>query len=134
FSATTAASLPRAHGDNVRHAEIFFDPQTHTARGVPFETVVGGIWRACQDGPISASLIMCFLRHLSEDEAIATLEEALPHRDKLIGVGLDSSEVGHPPEKFARVFERARALGLPLVARAGAEGPPDVRERALGVR
>jgi adenosine deaminase len=100
---------------------------------VPFKTVIDGIWRACQDGPISASLIMCFLRHLSEEEAIATLEEALPFRDKIIGVGLDSSEVGHPPEKFARVFERARNLGLHLVAHAGEEGPPAYIESALDV-
>jgi len=133
FYDMTAAYLARAHADNVRHAEIFFDPQTHTARGVQFETVVNGIWRACQDAPLSASLIMCFLRHLSEEEAIATLEESLPYRDKFIGVGLDSSEVGHPPEKFARVFERARSLGLRLVAHAGEEGPPAYIESALDV-
>ena len=133
FYDMTAAYLARAHADNVRHAEIFFDPQTHTARGVPFATVINGIWRACQDAPLSASLIMCFLRHLSEDEALATLEESLPYRDKFIGVGLDSSEVGHPPEKFARVFERARALGLRLVAHAGEEGPPAYIESALDV-
>ena len=133
FYDMTAAYLARAHADNVRHAEIMFDPQTHTARGVPFETVVNGIWRACQDGPISATLIMCFLRHLSEEEAIATLEEALPYRDKLMGVGLDSAEVGHPPEKFCRVFERARQLGLRLVAHAGEEGPPAYIESALDV-
>ena len=133
FYDMTMAYLRRAAADNVRHAEIFFDPQTHTARGVPFKTVVDGIWRACQDGPISATLIMCFLRHLSEEEAIATLEEALPFRDKIIGVGLDSSEVGHPPEKFARVFERARNLGLHLVAHAGEEGPPAYIESALDV-
>ncbi len=131
FYDMTAAYLARAHADNVRHAEIFFDPQTHTARGVPFETVVNGIWRACQEGPISATLIMCFLRHLPEDEALATLEEALPYRDKFIGVGLDSSERGHPPEKFARVFERCRQLGLHLVAHAGEEGPPAYIETAL---
>lgn len=133
FYDMTAAYLARAHADNVRHAEIFFDPQTHTVRGVPFETVINGIWRACQDSPVSASLIMCFLRHLSEDEALATLDEALPYRDKIIGVGLDSSEVGHPPEKFARVFERARQLGLHLVAHAGEEGPPAYIESALDV-
>jgi adenosine deaminase len=133
FYDMTAAYLRRAQADNVRHTEIFFDPQTHTARGVAFETVIDGIWRACQEGPISATLIMCFLRHLSEEEAIATLEEALPFRDKLIGVGLDSSEVGHPPEKFARVFERARNLGLHLVAHAGEEGPPAYIESALDV-
>ena len=133
FYDMTAAYLARAHADNVRHAEIFFDPQTHTARGVPFATVINGIWRACQDAPLSAALIMCFLRHLSEEEALLTLDESLPHRDKFIGVGLDSSEVGHPPEKFARVFERARALGLRLVAHAGEEGPPAYIESALDV-
>jgi len=133
FYDMTAAYLTRAAADNVRHAEIFFDPQTHTARGVPFETVINGIWRACQEGPISASLIMCFLRHLSEDDALATLDEALPFRDKFIGVGLDSSEVGHPPEKFAHVFERARQLGLRLVAHAGEEGPSAYIESALDV-
>jgi adenosine deaminase len=133
FYDMTAAYLRRAAADNVRHAEIFFDPQTHTARGVPFETVINGIWRACQDAPVSASLIMCFLRHLSEDEALDTLEQALPYRDKFIGVGLDSSEVGHPPEKFCRVFERARQLGLHLVAHAGEEGPPTYIESALDV-
>ena len=133
FYDMTAAYLARAHADQVRHAEIFFDPQTHTARGVPFETIINGIWRACQDSPISASLIMCFLRHLSEDEAIATLEESLPFRDKFIGVGLVSSEFGHPPEKFARVFERARQLGLHLVAHAGEEGPPSYIDSALDV-
>jgi adenosine deaminase len=133
FYDMTAAYLKRAHDDNVRHAEIFFDPQTHTARGVPFDTVINGIYRACQDAPVSASLIMCFLRHLPEEEAIATLEEALPHVDKIIGVGLDSSEVGHPPEKFARVFDRARELGLRRVAHAGEEGPPDYIVSALEV-
>jgi adenosine deaminase len=131
FYDMTAAYLARAHADHVRHAEIFFDPQTHTARGVPFETVIKGIARACADAPLSASLIMCFLRHLSEDEAIATLEESLPWRDRFIGVGLDSSERGHPPEKFARVFERCRQLGLHLVAHAGEEGPPAYIETAL---
>lgn len=133
FYDMTAAYLARAAADNVRHAEIFFDPQTHTARGVPFETVINGIWRACQDGPISAALIMCFLRHLPEEEAIATLEDAAQFRDKFIGVGLDSSEVGNPPEKFARVFDRARGLGLHLVAHAGEEGPPSYIRNALDV-
>jgi adenosine deaminase len=133
FYDMTAAYLRRAQADNVRHAEIFFDPQTHTARGVAFETAIKGIWRACQDSPVSASLIMCFLRHLSEEDALATLEQALPFRDMIIGVGLDSSEVGHPPEKFARVFERARGLGLHLVAHAGEEGPPSYIESALDV-
>lgn len=131
FYDMTAAYLARAHADRVRHAEIFFDPQTHTDRGVPFATVINGLWRACQDGPISASLILCFLRHLSEEDALLTLEEALPFRGKFIGVGLDSSEQGHPPEKFARVFERCRQLGLRLVAHAGEEGPPAYIETAL---
>lgn len=124
FYDMTAAYLKRAQQDNVRHTEIFFDPQTHTARGVDIKTVIDGIHRACQDSPVSATLILCFLRHLSEEDAIATLEAALPYRDKFIGVGLDSSEVGNPPEKFARVFARCRELGLHLVAHAGEEGPP----------
>jgi len=133
FYDMTAAYLKRAEADNVRHAEIFFDPQTHTARGVAMATVINGIHRACQDSPVSATLILCFLRHLSEEDAIATLEAALPYRDKFIGVGLDSSEVGNPPEKFARVFARCRALGLHLVAHAGEEGPPAYIETALDV-
>lgn len=131
------AYLLRAAADNVRHAEIFFDPQTHTARGVPFETVIKGLDHAChrahQELRISAKLILCFLRHLSEDEAMATLEEALPYRHHFIGVGLDSSERGHPPEKFARVFDRARAAGLHLVAHAGEEGPPEYIRSALDI-
>ena len=122
------AYLQRAAADNVVHAEIFFDPQTHTARGVTMETVLNGLHRACEQAArelgMSASLILCFLRHLSEREAFETLEQALPLRDKFIGVGLDSSEVGHPPEKFAKVFARCRELGLHLVAHAGEEGPP----------
>jgi adenosine deaminase len=124
FYDMTAAYLKRAEQDNVRHTEIFFDPQTHTARGVDIKTVIDGIYRACQDSPVSATLILCFLRHLSEEDALATLEAALPYRDQFIGVGLDSSEVGNPPEKFARVFARSRELGLHLVAHAGEEGPP----------
>lgn len=131
------AYLARAAADNVVHAEIFFDPQTHTARGVPIETVINGLHRACEDARtllgISASLILCFLRHLSEEDALATLEQALPWRDRFIGVGLDSSELGHPPEKFARVFERCRELGLHLVAHAGEEGPPAYIWSALDV-
>ena len=122
------AYFARAAADNVVHAELFFDPQTHTARGVEMATVVNGLHRACEDAQakwgISASLILCFLRHLSEEAAFETLEQALPFRDKLVGVGLDSSELGHPPEKLARVFARCRALGLRLVAHAGEEGPP----------
>jgi adenosine deaminase len=118
----------KAQADNVVHAELFFDPQTHTARQVPMATVINGLHRACVDAHtklgISASLIMCFLRHLSEEDALQTLEQAKPHLDKIIGVGLDSSEQGHPPEKFERVFAQARALGLRVVAHAGEEGPP----------
>src|SRR4051794_21702510 len=105
------AYLQRARADNVLRAEIFFDPQTHTARGVPMETVIGGLHRGCVDAKglgIDAELILCFLRHLSEEDAFDTLEQALPWRDCFIGVGLDSSEVGHPPEKFARVFAKCR--------------------------
>ncbi len=131
------AYLERAKADNVVHTEMFFDPQTHTARGVPVKTVIDGLHRACVDAQaklgVSASLILCFLRHLSEEEAFATLEEALPFRDKFIGVGLDSSELGHPPEKFARVFARCRELGLHLVAHAGEEGPPAYIWSALDV-
>ena len=135
FYDMTRAYLLRAAADRVRHTEIFFDPQTHTDRGVPIATVINGISRALQEGEqefgISSGLILCFLRHLSEDAAFATLEDALPLRDKFIGVGLDSSERGHPPEKFARVFARCRELGLRLVAHAGEEGPPDYIRDAL---
>ncbi|WP_317201157.1 adenosine deaminase [Janthinobacterium sp.] len=126
-----SAYLARAAADKVLHAEIFFDPQTHTARGVPMADVVNGLHRACRDSDVSATLILSFLRHLSEEDAFATLEAALPHRDKFIGIGLDSSEVGNPPEKFARVFARCRELGFHLVAHAGEEGPPAYIETAL---
>jgi adenosine deaminase len=131
FYRLTRAYLERARADGVVHAEIFFDPQTHTARGVPFQTVVDGIWRACQDGPISATLIMCFLRHLSEEDAMHTLDEALPFLELFSAVGLDSSERGHPPSKFARVFRKARDHGLHVVAHAGEEGPPEYITEAL---
>ena len=135
FYDLTAAYLARAHADGVRHAEIFFDPQGHTARGIPFATVIGGITRALDDAQarydMSSRLIMCFLRHLSEEEAEATLDEARPWLDRIDGVGLDSSEVGHPPAKFQRVFARARDLGLRLVAHAGEEGPPEYVHEAL---
>jgi adenosine deaminase len=131
------AYLERAAADNVLHAEIFFDPQTHTERGVPIDAVILGLAHACRrahaEWGLSATLILCFLRHLSEDDALATLQAALPWREHFIGVGLDSSERGHPPEKFARVFERARALGLHVVAHAGEEGPPAYIESALDV-
>jgi adenosine deaminase len=135
FYDMTRAYLLRARADNVRHSELFFDPQTHTERGVAFATIINGIHRALQDAQaewgMSGALIMCFLRHLSEEDAFATLEQALPYRDKFIGVGLDSSERGHPPEKFARVFARCRELGLHLVAHAGEEGPPEYIRTAL---
>ncbi|MDH1291182.1 adenosine deaminase [Comamonas terrigena] len=128
FYDMTMAYLRRAVQDNVVRAEIFFDPQTHTERGVAMGTIIHGLTRACRDAHaqwgISADLILSFLRHLSEEDAIATLEAALPFRDQFIGVGLDSSELGHPPEKFTRVFARAKQLGLRLVAHAGEEGPP----------
>jgi adenosine deaminase len=131
------AYFEKAAADHVVRAELFFDPQTHTARGVPMKAVIEGLSRACRDAQsqlnISAALILCFLRHLSEAEALATLEEAMPWRDHFIGVGLDSSEVGHPPEKFAQVFARARELGLHAVAHAGEEGPPAYIWSALDV-
>jgi adenosine deaminase len=131
------AYFERAKADGVVRAELFFDPQTHTARGVPMAVVIGGLKAACVRAEktlgISSDLILCFLRHLSEAEAFATLEQALPFRDDFIGVGLDSSEVGHPPEKFARVFNRCRDLGLHLVAHAGEEAPPSYIESALDV-
>jgi adenosine deaminase len=137
FEAMAMAYFRRAAADRVLHAEIFFDPQTHTARGVPIAVVIGGLARARERAlaelGMTSALILCFLRHLSEGDAIATLEDALPHRAHFIGVGLDSSERGHPPEKFARVFARARALGLHRVAHAGEEGPPAYIESALDV-
>jgi adenosine deaminase len=129
------AYLTRVAAQTVRHVELFFDPQTHTDRGVPFETVVTGLHRALAEGErrlgLSSQLILCFLRHLSAEAAMTTLEQALPFRTWITGVGLDSSEVGHPPEKFARVFERARAEGLRAVAHAGEEGPPEYIWQAL---
>jgi adenine deaminase len=131
------AYFVKAAADNVVHAELFFDPQTHTARGVSMDVVVNGLYRACVDAytelGVSASLIMCFLRHLSEEEAFEALEQSLPYRDKIIGIGLDSGEVGNPPEKFARVFARCRQLGFHLVAHAGEEGPPAYVWTALDV-
>jgi adenosine deaminase len=137
FDAMAWAYFERAAHDNVVHCEIFFDPQTHTARGVDIGVVIRGLDRAVRRAEaelgLSVRLILCFLRHLSEDDALATLEAALPYRDKFIGVGLDSSEMGHPPEKFERVFARARAQGLRLVAHAGEEGPPAYILAALDV-
>ncbi|MDH4124312.1 MAG: adenosine deaminase [Gammaproteobacteria bacterium] len=128
FYDLTWAYLVRARADNVRHTEIFFDPQTHTDRGVPFETVIEGIHQALKAAEsslgMSTRLILCFLRHLSAEAAMATLEHALPFKDRIVAVGLDSSELGHPPSKFADVFARARAEGFRAVAHAGEEGPP----------
>ena len=121
--------------DNVVHTEMFFDPQTHTDRGIAFETVLNGLQRACDDAAeklgITSHLIMCFLRHLSEAAAFETLEQALPYKDQIIGVGLDSSEVGHPPSKFERVFAKAREAGFLIVAHAGEEGPAEYVWEAL---
>jgi adenine deaminase len=137
FEDMALAYFQRAAADHVVHAELFFDPQTHTERGVGIGTVIEGLRRAGERAQrelgISSSLILCFLRHLSEEEAFATLEAALPWREHFIGVGLDSSERGHPPEKFARVFARCRELGLHCVAHAGEEGPPAYIEAALDV-
>ncbi len=131
------AYLQRAAADNVLHTEIFFDTQTHTGHGVSADVVINGLHRACVDAQaklgLSASLILCFLRHLSEAEAFEALEQALPLRDKLVGIGLASSEMGHPPEKFAKVFAKARGLGFRLVAHAGEEGPPAYIWSALDV-
>ena len=129
------AYFARAHADGVVHAELFFDPQTHTARGIAFETVLDGLERACGEAQvrwgISSRLILCFLRHLSEEDGFATLQQALPHLARIHGVGLDSSEKGHPPSKFARLFARCRELGLHIVAHAGEEGPPAYIVEAL---
>lgn len=123
--------------DRVVHTEMFFDPQTHTERGVAFATVLAGLKRACIDAQeklgISSQLIMCFLRHLSEEKAFETLEQALPFKDDIIAIGLDSSEVGHPPAKFERVFAKAREAGFLIVAHAGEEGPPAYIWEALDV-
>jgi adenine deaminase len=135
FYDLTFTYLEKLHAQNVVHAEIFFDPQTHTARGIPFENVIEGIWRALKDAEskwgLTSSLIMCFLRHLDEESAFKTLEQAMPFRDLIIGVGLDSSELGHPPSKFQRVFAKAAEEGLLLVAHAGEEGPAEYIWEAL---
>jgi adenosine deaminase len=137
FYLMTRAYLRRAHADGVVHAEIFFDPQTHTARGIPMATVINGIDRAMmeadRDYGLTSKLILCFLRHLSESEAIDTYQQALPYRRLIAAVGLDSAEAGNPPAKFARVFARARADGLLAVAHAGEEGPPEYIYAAMDV-
>ena len=136
FYELTTAYLARARAQGVRHVEIFFDPQTHTARGVKLETVVRGIGRALTEARkrgMTSHLIMCFLRDLTVDDAMATLEQALAHRDVIFGVGLDSAEVGHPPQKFRDVFDRAISAGFRAVAHAGEEGPPEYIWQALDV-
>jgi adenine deaminase len=128
FYDLTWAYLQKCAAQTVRHTEIFFDPQSHTDRGIPFEVVLSGIQQALKDGEqlgISSRLILCFLRHLSAESAMATLKQALPHQDAIAAVGLDSSELGHPPSKFQSVFDRARAEGFLTVAHAGEEGPAD---------
>jgi adenosine deaminase len=131
------AYLQRAQADNVRHVEMFFDPQGHTSRGIAFATVINGLTRAIADGErqlgVRASLIMCFLRHLDEADAEKTLDAALAFKDKIVGVGLDSSETGNPPSKFKHVFRRARDAGFFLTAHAGEEGPPSYVWEALDV-
>jgi adenosine deaminase len=135
FYALAMAYFTRAHADNVVHAELFFDPQTHTARNVPMEVIIGGLRDAAHDAHkrfgITSSLILCFLRHLSEEDALTTLEMALPYRSEFVGVGLDSGEQGNPPSKFARVFAKAREHGLHIVAHAGEEGPAAYIREAL---
>jgi len=135
FYDLTRAYLQKVSEQNVRHTEIFFDPQAHTDRGVPFEAVVSGIHRALVDGEqqlgISSELIMCFLRHLSAEEAMETFRTALPFGDRIVAVGLDSSEVGHPPRDFKAVFDQAREHGFLTVAHAGEEGPPEYIWQAL---
>ena len=135
FYDLTWAYLQKISAQNVRHTEIFFDPQTHTDRGLSFETVITGIHRALLDGEkhlgISSELIMCFLRHLSAEEAMETLLRALPFKEWIVGVGLDSSEVGYPPEDFKAVFDKAREHGFLTVAHAGEEGPPEYIWQAL---
>lgn len=135
FYDLTYAYLEKARADNVLHAEIFFDPQAHTDRGVPFATVIDGLDRACRDAQatlgISSKLIMCFLRHLDQAAARKTLDQALVHKHRIVAVGLDSSEVGHPPSKFRQVFARARDAGFLAVAHAGEEGPAEYVQEAL---
>jgi adenosine deaminase len=135
FYDLTLAYLKRAAADAVRHAEVFFDPQTHTARGVAFATVADGIFKALIEGErqfgITSKLILCFLRHLGEEDAFATLKQGDAYLDRIAGVGLDSSELGHPPSKFVNVFDAARSHGLKLVAHAGEEGPSDYVWEAL---
>ncbi len=135
FYDLTWAYLEKVSKETVRHVEIFFDPQGHVDRDIPFETALNGIYSALEQGKkefdISFGIIMCFLRHLDEDDAFKTLDSALSHKDKIIGVGLDSSEMGHPPSKFERVFAKAKEEGFHIVAHAGEEGPPEYIYEAL---
>ena len=135
FADLASAYFARVHAQGVVHAEIFFDPQAHTARGVPFQVVIDGLWSVVRESAarygITSKLIMCFLRDQSAQSAMATLEAALPYGDRIVAVGLDSAEVGNPPEKFAAVFDRARANGWKTVAHAGEEGPPAYVWQAL---
>lgn len=137
FYDLTWAYCERAHADNIVHAEIFFDPQTHTVRGIAFGTVLNGICQALSDAykqfGMTSRVIMCFLRHLSEDDGFATLDQAMPYLERIHGVGLDSGEKGNPPSKFARLFARCQSLGLPAVAHAGEEGPASYIEDALDI-
>jgi len=137
FYDLTAAYVRRVAGEGARHVEVFFDPQSHVPRGVPFDDIVGGITRALRDGEaelgVSWRLIMCFLRDRPAAEAMEMLELALPHKDVIVGVGLDSAELDHPPDEFAAVYEKARAAGMIAVAHAGEEGPPDYIADALDV-
>ncbi|MCG8443978.1 MAG: adenosine deaminase, partial [Caulobacterales bacterium] len=137
FHDLTFAYMSRVAADGARHVEAFFDPQTHTDRGVPFDVVISGVTagldRARAELGVTSKLILCFLRHLSEEAAFDTLRAAEPHLERICGVGLDSSEVGHPPSKFARVFEAAGQRGLKRVAHAGEEGPPAYVWEALDV-
>jgi len=137
FFDLTAAYLARVAADGARHVEMFFDPQTHTARGIPFAVVAEGMLRALKRAEIerglTAKLILCFLRHLDEDDALATLKSAEPFLDRIAAVGLDSSELGHPPSNFVHAFDAARDMGLKLVAHAGEEGPPEYVYEALDI-
>lgn len=135
FYDLTFAYFEKAHSQGVVHAEIFFDPQTHTSRGVSFDVIVSGIYRACEDARqkwgITSALIASILRHLSAEDAVQMLEDSYRHRDKIIGIGMDSSELGHPPVKFKKIFELAKAYGFRLMAHAGEEGPPEYVWEAL---
>ncbi|MBP9718400.1 adenosine deaminase [Candidatus Gracilibacteria bacterium] len=137
FYDLTFSYLKKAHSQGVVHTELFFDPQTHTDRGIPFKTVIDGIMRACEQAAtefgISTKRILCFLRHLDEESAMKTLEQALPYKDSIIAVGLDSSEVNNPPSKFERVFKKAREAGFLVTAHAGEEGPPSYVWEALNL-